>query len=112
MTKFKQGDFVIINFDPSVGPEIRKRRPGLVVSSDKYYMVSNLIIVAPITSSVKNIPTRFNVVGYEKVYGQVNTIQPIPMDSVKREAKLIGHMNDYDLYKVLQLIGANFDLTL
>ncbi|MCC8440732.1 type II toxin-antitoxin system PemK/MazF family toxin [Leuconostoc suionicum] len=112
MTKFKQGDFVVINFDPSVGQEIQKRRPGLVVSSDKYNMVSNLIIVAPITSSVKNIPTRFNVVGYEKVHGQVNTLQPIPMDSVKREAKLIGHMSDYDLYQVLQLIGANFDLTL
>lgn len=78
MTKFKQGDFVIINFDPSVGQEILKRRPGLVVSSNKYNMVSHLIIVAPITSSVKNIPTRFNVVRYEVVpeYFSLKSFQP------------------------------------
>jgi hypothetical protein len=52
------------------------------------------------------------MIGHEKIHGQVTALQPIPMNSVKRDAKLIGHMNDYDLFQVLQLIGANFDLTL
>ncbi|SER86659.1 PemK-like, MazF-like toxin of type II toxin-antitoxin system [Isobaculum melis] len=49
----KQGDIVTINFDPSKGSEIKKRRLALVISRDEYNLSSNLIIVCPITSTQK-----------------------------------------------------------
>ncbi|MDR0899953.1 MAG: type II toxin-antitoxin system PemK/MazF family toxin [Lactobacillaceae bacterium] len=112
MSKFKQGDIVVMNFDPSIGEEIRKRRPAVVISSDKYNLVSDLIIVSPITSELKDLPTRFNLNGYQDVEGQVNTMQIYSGDSVKREAKKVDHMKDHELLQVLQLLGNNFDLSL
>lgn len=32
----KHGDIVVINFDPSVGREINKKRPGIVISSNEH----------------------------------------------------------------------------
>ena len=39
-------DIIWIDFDPSLGKEIRKRRPAVVLSSKKYSKVSGLTIVA------------------------------------------------------------------
>ncbi|MFG5379495.1 type II toxin-antitoxin system PemK/MazF family toxin, partial [Enterococcus faecalis] len=41
--KPKQRDIVIIDFAPSKGYEIRKRRPALVMSKDKYNTSTNLV---------------------------------------------------------------------
>lgn len=110
MSHFKQGDIVIMNFDPSIGEEIRKRRPAVVVSSDKYNELSDLIIVSPITSELKDLPNRFNLIGYQDVDGQVNTMQIYSGDSYKREAKKIDHLREPDFLQLRQLISHNFDL--
>jgi mRNA interferase MazF len=51
----KRGEIYWVNFDPTVGGETRKTRPALVVSNDIGNEMSSLVIVAPITSKVKNI---------------------------------------------------------
>lgn len=56
MSKFpKRGDVFWINLDPTVGSEINKRRPGVVVSNDCGNEASSRVIIAPITSSVKHV---------------------------------------------------------
>ena len=47
----KQGAIITINFNPSAGQEIQKRRPALVVSADNYNLVTELVAVCPITST-------------------------------------------------------------
>lgn len=47
----KQGDIIIINFDPSSGREIKKKRPAIVVSTDNYSVVTGFVAVCPITST-------------------------------------------------------------
>ncbi|EPE2274910.1 type II toxin-antitoxin system PemK/MazF family toxin, partial [Enterococcus faecalis] len=54
--KPKQRDIVIIDFAPSKGYEIKKRRPALVMSKDNYNRSTNLVIVCPITSLSKERP--------------------------------------------------------
>lgn len=44
----KRGEIWLVNFDPTVGAEIRKRRPAVVVSSDAIGKLP-LKLVAPIT---------------------------------------------------------------
>ena|SRR3990167_8898718 len=51
----KRGDIYWVNLDPTVGSEINKRHPCLVVSNDIGNEVSSRVIVALITSSVKNV---------------------------------------------------------
>lgn len=51
-------DIVLVNLDPTVGSEIRKSRPCLVVSPDVINTRLRTIIVAPMTSAQKAWPTR------------------------------------------------------
>jgi len=46
----KRGDVYWVNLDPTVGTEIRKIRPGLVVSPDDMNAALPRVIIAPMTS--------------------------------------------------------------
>jgi len=48
----KRGEVWWINFDPSVGGEIRKQRPAVIVGNDAANQFLNRVQVVPITSSV------------------------------------------------------------
>ena len=47
-----------VNLDPTIGSEIRKTRPCLVISPDEMNEHLNTIIVAPLTSTLRPYPTR------------------------------------------------------
>ena len=47
-----------VNLDPTVGSEIRKTRPCLVISPDEMNDHLNTIILAPLTSNLKAYPSR------------------------------------------------------
>jgi mRNA-degrading endonuclease toxin of MazEF toxin-antitoxin module len=49
----KQGDIVWLNFDPSAGREIMKKRPAYVLSREEFNEHTGLAIVAPITSTIR-----------------------------------------------------------
>jgi mRNA interferase MazF len=51
----RRGEVYWVNLDPTVGSEINKKRPCLIVSNDLINEVSNIITVAPITSKLKKI---------------------------------------------------------
>ena len=51
----KRGDVYWVNLDPTVGSEINKRRPCVIVSNDAGNEISHRVIVAPVTSSVKQV---------------------------------------------------------
>lgn len=48
----KRGEIYWVNLDPTVGAEIKKRRPALVVSNDVNNQYSPLVTILPITSKV------------------------------------------------------------
>ena len=50
-----KGDIVSLNFDPSAGTEIMKRRPALVLSRDAFNQHTGFAIVAPITSTKRGM---------------------------------------------------------
>ncbi len=51
----KRGEIYWVDLNPTVGSETQKMRPGLIISNDIGNEVSDIVIVAPITSKVKNI---------------------------------------------------------
>lgn len=51
----KRGEIYWVDLDPTIGGETQKTRPGLIVSNDIGNEASRIVMVAPITSKVKNV---------------------------------------------------------
>jgi len=110
----KQRDIIIIDFDPSKGYEINKRRPALVMSSDDYNRSTNLMIVCPITSTKKERPffipiTSDNLRGSNT--SKVNTNQVFSLDYTKRgkrNIKYIDTLEEEKFYEIVQMFMHNF----
>ena len=51
----RRGEVWWVNFDPSVGGEIRKRRPAVIVSNDAANAYLNRLQVIPLTSNVERV---------------------------------------------------------
>lgn len=51
----KRGEIFWVNLDPTIGSEIKKTRPAVIISNDAGNEISARVIVAPITSSIKKI---------------------------------------------------------
>ena len=54
----KRFDVYLINLDPTVGSEIRKSRPCLIISPDEMNQYIATVIVAPMTTKGRDYPTR------------------------------------------------------
>lgn len=61
MDKVNQYDIVLVNLDPTIGSEMKKTRPCVVLSPDEMNKYLQTIVVAPITSSSKPYPTRIEI---------------------------------------------------
>ena len=57
----RQGEIWWVNFDPTVGREISNKRPCLVVSPDDMNAHLGTVIAAPLTSTLREWPTRITV---------------------------------------------------
>ena len=53
-----QYQVVLVNLDPTIGSEMKKTRPCVIISPDEMNKYLQTIIIAPITSSSKSYPTR------------------------------------------------------
>lgn len=54
MSDYRQGTIWLINFEPQVGTEIKKVRPGLIVSNTKFNLKRQKITVLPFTSQTQS----------------------------------------------------------
>lgn len=50
----------LINLDPTIGSEIKKTRPCLIISPNEMNKHISTLIIAPLTSTKRNYPTRIN----------------------------------------------------
>jgi mRNA interferase MazF len=59
--EIKQYQIILVNLDPTIGKEMKKTRPCVVISPDEMNKYLATIVVAPITNSSKSYPTRFEI---------------------------------------------------
>src|SRR5437660_12879586 len=55
MADVRRGDVVIVNLDPTIGVEIKKTRPAIVVSNDSINQFSQLVVVVPLTRNTAHL---------------------------------------------------------
>jgi mRNA interferase MazF len=82
----------LVNLDPTIGSEIKKTRPALIVSPDITNKYLNTIIIAPLTSTIKPYPTRVVCI-FQKKQGQVVLDQVRTVDKA-RLVKRLGKMDE------------------
>ncbi len=58
-----RGQIIAINFDPTVGNEIGKRRPALVMSPKAYNRATGFVLVCPITTQPRGNPLEVPLTG-------------------------------------------------
>ena len=51
----KKGEIYLVNFDPTVGHEVKKKRPALVMSNNIHNQYSPLITVVPLSSKTNKV---------------------------------------------------------
>ena len=107
----KQQDIIWIDFEPSAGREIRKRRPAVVVSSDNYSKQTGFVAVCPITHGQRHLQEQGMLVKViaPDVDGFVNPFQLHTFDFVIRKAVKITELDDYAFAQVVQLYNFIFE---
>jgi mRNA interferase MazF len=96
----------LTSLDPTIGREINKARPCVILSPDVLNKYSATVTVAPLTSTIKEYPTRIdcNVNGKK---GQIVIDQIRAIDKI-RLIKKIGTINEATSEKVYEIILAYF----
>ncbi len=61
MEQVNQYDIVLVNLDPTIGSEMKKTRPCIVLSPNEMNKYLQTIVIAPITISSKPYPTRIEL---------------------------------------------------
>jgi mRNA interferase MazF len=97
----KRGEVWWVNFDPSIGGEIRKQRPAIIVSTDAANRYLNRVQVVPLTSNVdklypseayvmfrgqqsKAMADQISTVSKERLIRSDGVISPLEMAAVGR----------------------------
>ena len=96
--ELKQYQIVLVNLDPTIGSEMKKMRPCVIISPDEMNKYLQTIVVAPMTSNSKPYPTRVEV-RHHKTKGWV-VIDQIRTIDRKRIIKILGALTEKELYKV------------
>ncbi len=100
--RIKQYDLVLVNLDPTVGSEIKKTRPCVVISPDEMNKHLQTIVIAPLTSSLKAYPTRVEII-QTKIKGRVVLDQIRTVDRVRIIRKL-GNLSKKEIGAVKSVI--------
>ena len=99
-------DVYLANLDPTVGSEIKKTRPCLVISPDEMNSHIRTVIVAPMTTAGKDYPTRISCT-FKKKKGQIVLDQVRTIDKT-RLAKKLGTIDPGTQLKVITTLQRLF----
>lgn len=102
----KQYQIVLVNLDPTMGSEMKKTRPCIIISPNEMNKYLNTIVIAPMTSSSKNYPTRLEINHDSKkgwiVLDQIRTIDR------QRIIKILGNLTEKEILRVKEILRETF----
>ncbi len=99
-------DVYLVNLDPTVGSEIKKTRPCLIISPDEMNRHIATVIVAPMTTQGRPYPTRV-ACRFQGKAGQIVLDQIRTVDKA-RLIKRLGHISSAEQKTVLSVLAEIF----
>jgi mRNA interferase MazF len=102
----KRFDVYLVDLDPTVGAEIQKMRPCLIISPDEMNVYIQTAIIAPMTTKARNYPTRvscrFDGKDADIVLDQLRTVDK------SRLIKRLGRISAATQKRVLRVLAELF----
>jgi mRNA interferase MazF len=102
----KQYQIVLVNLDPTIGSEIKKTRPCVIISPDEMNKHLRTIIIAPMTTTSRNYPTRIEMKHENKldwiVVDQIRTIDK------QRMIKILGRLSHPEIKELKSVLKETF----
>ncbi len=96
--ELRQYEIVLVNLDPTIGSEMKKTRPAIIISPNEMNRFLNTIVIAPMTTSSKSYPTRIEI-KHNKTNGWIVLDQIRTIDR-QRITKKIDALNEKEIAKV------------
>ena len=93
-----QYQIILVNLDPTVGSEMKKTRPCVIISPNEMNKYLQTIVIAPMTSNSKSYPTRVEV-KHNKTKGWVVLDQIRTIDR-KRVVKCFDFLTEKEIIKI------------
>jgi mRNA interferase MazF len=104
--ELNQYSIVLVNLDPTIGSEIQKTRPCVIISPDEMNRFLRTIVIAPMTSQSKDYPTRVKIKQNNKdgwiVIDQIRTIDN------QRIIKVFDKLSEKEIEKIKLVIKETF----
>lgn len=101
-----QYQIVLVNLDPTVGSEMKKTRPCVVISPNEMNKYLQTIVVSPMTSSSKSYPTRVEITHEKKkvwiVLDQIRTVDR------QRIIKVLGNLSEKETAKLKEVLRETY----
>lgn len=106
----KQGDIIMIDFDPHIGHEQAGYRPAVVLSNDFSIEKTNIVFLCPITNTNRNFPAHIALDGRTKTTGFILCEQMRAVDTAKRPFRYVEALPDDLLSDVIDTVYALIEL--
>ncbi|MDH5381511.1 MAG: type II toxin-antitoxin system PemK/MazF family toxin [Cyclobacteriaceae bacterium] len=98
----KQYHIILVNLDPTIGSEIKKTRPYIVISPNEMNKHLLTIVIAPMTTTLKKHPTRVEIVhNSKKGYVVIDRIRTIDK---ARIIKSLGELSNKESTEIKNVI--------
>ncbi len=107
--KLKQFEVWTVELNSTRGTEINKSKPCLIISPNSINKLLDTVIVAPLTHSIKNYPSRIDC-NIQTESGQVVLDQIRSVDKM-RLIKKIGRMDEETCRNVCTILQVMFQFT-
>lgn len=103
----KRFEVYLINLDPTIGHEIKKTRPCLIISPNEMNQHIFSAIVAPMTTKGKKYPTRISCYSFQGKKGQI-VLDQIRTVGKKRLVKRLGTISKNSQENTIQILQEMF----
>ena len=105
----REFEVYLVNLDPTIGLEIKKSRPCVVLSPSEMNSVLGTVIVAPMTTTLRGYPSRLEV-RFQNKFCEICLDQIRSVDETRLSKTSLGRLKQGEIDEVKDVLADMFKL--